>query len=254
MANPCQRFPGVRVGTPSAFNVLAMRSKAIPAARSSFMRWTTSISPGLSPYGFRPSHRPVFAFIRCRAPRSFGLFSLRNCALKLPEHDPERIVLQEAGLQNGDQFKVVLFEFGDDGLLYRKIPCQSVQLLDQYESHSVCMKGRKHLRECRALVDFLCASHAAVSEDLNDPDVVDFCVGLILSSWRVNPSPAICVTSENAGVMNWGQNQSAVHLRTAGSRTGRNWARLRFWSLWEGNHPPIHEAVGCNTLFSGVTR
>src|ERR1700733_4783977 len=69
-AKPCHFFPGVLVGTPALFRATAMASKLIPSARKSFMRAMTSASPARSPYGLRPSQRPVRALMRWRAPRS----------------------------------------------------------------------------------------------------------------------------------------------------------------------------------------
>lgn len=46
-----------------------------------------------------------------------GLFALCDGTLKLPEHDPVRIILQEIRLFHGNQFKAVALQFGDDAFL-----------------------------------------------------------------------------------------------------------------------------------------
>ena len=67
---PNQR-PSHRVGTPSEFSRPAIASNARRCARKSFIRPNSSASPGRSPNGLRPSHRPVVVFMRLRAARSF---------------------------------------------------------------------------------------------------------------------------------------------------------------------------------------
>ena len=62
--HPRHRLPSVRVATPSAFKTKAICRYAIPAVRSSRIRSMAAASPSRSPYGFRPSQRPVVAFIR----------------------------------------------------------------------------------------------------------------------------------------------------------------------------------------------